>query len=898
MIGRGQMLGPYEIVGPIGAGGMGEVYQARDTRLDRFVAIKIMREGAGASEQALERFQREARAAAALNHPNVCAVYDVGVNPPFIAMELLEGETLHDRLTHGRLELSSMLDLALALADALMYAHAKGVVHRDVKPANVFLTARGPKILDFGLARTISDSATVVTVGGETRAANSPLTEPGVTVGTVAYMSPEQLRGGDLDARTDLFSAGLLLYEMATGRRAFSGDTGAAVAGAILHQQPVPPGRYCSDLPPRLDEIVLKALEKDRDDRYQTAADLRADLRRLKRELLPASSPAPGAGPIESQAGSSPRVNTPPAPSSDSQMVIALARRHTTGVATAAVALLLALAGGFYAVRHVGRSPDGPAPRAADFEVTQLTTSGNAERPAVSAAGNYVAYVQHTGHDYSLWVRQTASASNVLIVPPQNAIELFGATVTPDGSFVDYVRGEATAAFPELWRIPFLGGPPKRLIDNVTSLIGWSPDGRAMAFIRRDLSTGSQALVVADADGTHERVLATRKMPRGFADLAIYGRPSGRPAWSPDGRRLAVATFDLSAGGQSHVAVIDVATGAEEQVPLPGTGFGGLVWLSASSLVVSSSVTGVGPGALFRLSLPDGRTDRLTNDLNTYDTLSTAADGVMVTGRTERRVAIWAGDAGGTKGEDLVAPIPVEAGVMGYGIAWGGDRIIYTSTGGSISSIRVQGGEPQEIVKAGLWPGSTADGRTIVFSNSPKMWKTDADGGHRVAVGDWGMHPALTPDGRNVVFAALNGQTPWMVSIDGGEPVRVSDRMANGIDVSPDGKSIAFQSVDVQSQSVQVVCALPLCPSPRILRLSASGDSRVRWTPDGRGLVLADTANANLFIHALDTGSARQLTHFTDGRTIVDFAWSPDGSRIAVARATTTSDIVIFKGLK
>src|SRR5688572_25461343 len=264
---------------------MGEVYRARDTRLERVVALKVLTEGVTASPQTLERFQREARAAASLNHPNICTIYDVGTDPPFIAMELLEGETLQQRLARGPLGVVDAVEVMLALVDALDAAHSKGILHRDIKPANIFLTPRGPKILDFGLAKSVPVAAHGDQAGEVTRAPESLLTGHGVTVGTVAYMSPEQLRGKPLEPPSDLFSLGLVMYEMVTGRRAFEGETSAVIAAAILGEAPVPPRDLCEDLPARLEDILLTTLEKDPRDRTQTAADLRADLRRFKREL-------------------------------------------------------------------------------------------------------------------------------------------------------------------------------------------------------------------------------------------------------------------------------------------------------------------------------------------------------------------------------------------------------------------------------------------------------------------------------------------------------------------------------------------------------------------------------------------------------------------------------------
>jgi eukaryotic-like serine/threonine-protein kinase len=279
----GARLGPYEIVAPLGSGGMGEVYRANYTRLDRPVALKVLPGGPGDSPEALERFRREARAASALNHPNICTIYDVGSDPPFIAMELLEGETLQQRLTRGALPAGSVVDIALALADALDAAHRKAIVHRDIKPANVFLTERGPKVLDFGLAKAAA-VAGVVDHSNATRSAEALVTEPGSTVGTLAYMSPEQVRGEPLDARTDLFALGVVLYEMTTGIRPFRGDSTGIIVESILNRIPVSPVRLNPDVPVDLERILDKCLEKDRDLRYQHASDIRTDLRRIKRD--------------------------------------------------------------------------------------------------------------------------------------------------------------------------------------------------------------------------------------------------------------------------------------------------------------------------------------------------------------------------------------------------------------------------------------------------------------------------------------------------------------------------------------------------------------------------------------------------------------------------------------
>ena len=862
----GTVVGHYRIESQLGGGGMGVVYLAEDLQLLRKVALKFLPERVAGDEAAIARFRREARAASALNHPAICTIHDIAEHDgrPFIVMERLDGRTLREALANGPLAPDRLTSLGLEIAEALDAAHDAGVVHRDIKPANIFVTERGhAKLLDFGLAKVEPD----ISAGASARATmpdEAHLTSPGTTLGTVAYMSPEQVRGDTVDKRSDLFSFGVVLYEMATGALPFRGTTSAMVSHDIISRTPARPRALNPDLPLDLDRLIVKALEKDRAVRYQSAAEMRADLTRLSRD----------------------HEASPPA-------------RGNLGIVAAALTIALAIVGVYLARSSRSTSEESPAASSAPppYEIEQLTASGTAAAPAISPDGRFVVYAQTDGDATSLRVRQVATGSNTQVVAPEAGVVLGFPTVTPDGGFVDFVRG--LGARRTLQRVPFLGGTQRTVIEHISSPVGWSPDGTRMAFIRHDGMRSE--LIVADANGGGERVLARRQVPLYLLSVFIVGEPPVRPAWSPDGRVIALYEFG---DFDPRVVFVDVTTGAETIREARG-GFQprGLAWLGPAALVLSQPQEEGQRVQLWQMSYPDGAVSPLTNDLNSYIGVDLdSSRSRLVTTRLETRTSLWVGDAAGLGGKEIVPPTLFTGRFVW--VSWAGPRVLFNTTSSgraSVAAVGPEGGVDEDVAPAGpnlLNGAATSDGRTLVYARrGDGVWKTDSAGRSPVQLTALeAFDVRITPDDRHVVFLSSKSgaESPWIVPIDGGEAAQVFNAPTSWgtLDISPDRRLLFM------SGGRMVICDLPTCANRHEMNLPANYEGRPRWTPDGQRIVYIGRGGANLWSIGLEGGTPRQFTRFPEsasGRSIGAFAWSRDGKRLAIVHTSATHDIVLIK---
>jgi serine/threonine protein kinase len=897
----------YRIVRQLGAGGMGLVYEAEDTKLGRRVALKFLKESTIHDPGAMDRFLREARSASALNHPGICTVHAIEEcdGRTFIAMELLEGESLDKVLVRGTMPIAHCVEVCIEIADALDAAHKKGIVHRDIKPANIFLTSRGTtKILDFGLAKLMEVE------GGpseDTLAESETMfqTKAGTTVGTVVYMSPEQARGETLDARTDLFSLGSVMYGMVTGRHPFQGSTSAVIFANILHAAPVSPVHFNSDIPAELERIINKLLEKDREMRYQVAAELRADLKRLLRELEPGrpssdSSVAASRATITAAQAAARASGSIHKPISSTDLVEAANQNKLgTGVILTVVAVLAAAAA-YGAYTFVQKGKHLPFEK---FSIENVSNNGHISQAAISPDGKYLLQALEENGMQSLWLHHIPTETNKEVVEPAATV-YEGLTFSPDGNYIYFVRREeAEESISVLYRASVLGGEPKILIRDVDSPITFSPDGAHFAFLRQLHDSPKWDLLLAKSDGAIERPIFTGRLLK--SDSYV-------PAWSPDGKTILIPIVQPSREAIGGFSVVDAITG-NEQVLADASEHIYYVptWLpDGSGLIVNSSQLDSGHRQiqLGFLPSPSGEFRPLTADTNNYGAQTISKDGKTLAA-IQSRVRFELGVAPAAEPDKLTA-VPLESQSPIWRWDWTGDNKLILPQAGEIKIVNPAGGEKVVFSDNKHIPDQVAvcgDGRYLVFrqlarttASSANLWRANLDGSdqRQLSSGYSEQAPSCSKNGPWVYYVDTNDNGYLKrVSLDGGSPETVVNFSMGFYALSPDGKNVA--SLEVRELDHKLMLRMDSTEAHRMLyhdidqRALPDG---LAFSPDGKAVVYVGREKGvdNLWSQPLDGSASKQITHFTKEK-IMRFVFSPDGSQIAIERGEKEADVVLLK---
>jgi Tol biopolymer transport system component len=897
----------YRIVGPLGAGGMGEVYIAQDETLGRSVALKILPPRLVRNEERVRRFITEAKSASSLNHPNIVTIYEIGhdeVKPArgsgeavhFISMELVAGATLDEKIHHERTDLRTLLGYLAQAAEGVAKAHQAGIVHRDLKPGNIMVSKDGfAKVLDFGLAK-LTERGSISDAERTSAPTEAVATGAGVVMGTVGYMSPEQVQARTVDHRSDIFSLGCILYEAATRRRPFVGDSDVEVMHQIIKEKPPAVETINPEVPGEVRRLIRRCLAKAPDQRFQSMKDLAIDLRELVEEWDTLSPSAPSGSASDASSGSG--------------ALAAVGVRHGAIFWAAIIAAVIIGVGGlgFGLYGLLGRGSSAGAGGSAggqDLRMSVLMSRDDLAATALSGDGRYLAYVTVRDRKASLNVRQVRTGSDVVILPDSET-RLGGLRFSPDGDYLYYLnRDPASPNYQALFQVASLGGAPRKMIFDVDSAATFSPDGKRIGFRRGKIDIGADTMVVADVDTGKERELLRIKNPETF---------NADPAWSPDGRTIAVVVQSTAGGAKMRLMAVDAESGKSAPI---GTRtwlvVDSLGWMKDSRALLASGLDASAGGAfqIFRVAYPGGDAVRLTNDLNGYTSLSIAADGSSVAATRRATVDnLWVARpeskqepqpitfaSGSAASIGLLVPLPGGAAAF----AAPKDNKVY------LWRIDADGSNRRQLTSQGIFiiNAEYAPGAGLVFTqvedrpDAPAhVWRIDPDGGglRQLTEGNGEQLVSLSASGKSLIFRRWDDpQSIWALQLDGTPPRKIVDGKAiEDSRVAPDGTRV-FAGVleEVNGRLFPRRQVIPIeGGAPVASFLLPPGAEDPSWTPDGRAITYVDRGEGwNLMRVTLPDGKPERLTRFPDGQ-VVDHVWSEDGSRLVVHRRLGQQDSV------
>jgi len=886
----GQEVGQYEIECFISSGGMGQIYEAHDTKLDRKIALKFISPEYAKDPRRVQRFEQEARAASALNHPNVCVIHDVGVTDNdrhYIAMEFIQGNTLRDELARRTFRPLEALEIIIQVGNALASAHAKGIVHRDIKPENIMLRHDGyVKVVDFGLAKLTELLPPQPHIGeGEIE-----FYTDSHMMGTVRYMSPEQLQESPVDERTDIWSLGIVLYEMLTGAPPFKARAPNQLIASILSSQP----EFDEGIPIQVREIIKKALEKDCTQRYQTITKFTADLRKLKWELEHNEegyiTPVPA--PILPGPAIFTRFKSQAVLTADS--LFGEIRTYKTATATV-------FAASFVFVLLLLFIFSGSGPHLSPFEnmsMQPLTDAGTTVCAAISPDGTWVAHAEQQNGKQQLTITNATTAYKVVAVPADD-VKYLGISFSLDGSYLYFTRTEKNNDG-ILYQLALIGLTSRKLKEGVDSPISFSPQGDRFAFVRYDEATTEFSLVLSNIDGMNEQVIARRK---NGDTLSLYG-----VAWSPDGRTVICPAGDWKKGWQMNLVGFDLEKGRERII-------GNQSWFSMqqvawypdmTGLVVSATLRLTAPHQLWWISFPDGTVQKITRDLSEYSSVGLAGK-KLVTVQANRQWRIWVVPI-----DDSEKATSITSGVgLYYGLSWTSNgKIVYSAMAQerlNLFQIDPDGGHQDQLTaNAGdnFMPASSPDGRFILFTSnrdgSFNIWRMNADDRSdliQLTLSDGNFYPSVSPDNQWAAYDNLvkSSTSIFKVPLVGGKPVKVGEKYRMPV-FSPDNQFIAGRYDEVSGSRGVAIFSAEGGEPLKHFNVPVQEWQSVQWLRNGHEVSYVKNVDgySNIWTYDLDTGVSKQITRFNTDQ-IYAYAWSPDYKQIACLRGNKFPNVATMR---